>query len=75
MYKFLQCEQGDKTDVKIVIERVKNELNKQTEQLVKVIINDINLIKGTNCRVVSYQIHDECLHDDEKLFLKTIKKE
>ena len=35
VYKFLGCEQGDKTNTKRVIENSKNELKKRTEQLAK----------------------------------------
>ena len=52
IYKFLGCEQGDKIDVKRVMERVKKEFKRRTEQLVSLNLNDENLIKAINCRVI-----------------------
>ena len=46
IYKFLGCEQGDKIYVKRVMERVKKEVKRRTEQL------DGNLMKAINCRVI-----------------------
>ena len=52
VYKFLGCEQGDKIDVKRVMQRVKKEIAKRLEQLVGMNLNDENLAKAINCRVV-----------------------
>ena len=52
IYKFLGCEQGDKIDVKRVMERVKKEVKRRTEQLVSLNLNDENLMKAINCRVI-----------------------
>ena len=49
---FLGCQQGDKTDVKRVIERVNDGVQKRTEQLVKLKVNDTNMMKAINCRMV-----------------------
>ena len=50
--KFLGCEQSDDIDVKKVLERVKKETKKRTEHLVKLYLNDKNLMKAINCRVI-----------------------
>ena len=52
VYKFLGCEQGDKIDVRRVMQRVKKEIAKRLEQLMGVNLNDENLVKAINCRVV-----------------------
>ena len=52
VYKFLGCEQGNKIDVKKVMQRVKKEIAKRLEQLVEVNLNDENLVKAINSRVV-----------------------
>ena len=52
VYTFLGCEQGDKIDVRRVMQRVKNEIAKRLEQLMGVNLNDENLGKAINCRVV-----------------------
>ena len=52
VYKFLGCEQSNDIDVKKVQERVKKEIKKRTEHLVKLHLNDKNLIKAINCRVI-----------------------
>ena len=52
VYKFLGCEQRDDSDVKKVLERVKKEIKKCTEHLVKLHLNDKNLMKAINCRVI-----------------------
>ena len=51
VYKFLGCEQSD-IDVKKVLERVKKEIKKRKEHLVKLHLNDKNLMKEINCRVI-----------------------
>ena len=50
--KFLGCEESDDIDVKKVLERVKKEIKKRTEHLVKLHLNDKNLMKAINCRVI-----------------------
>ena len=50
--KFLGCEESDDIDVKKVMERVKKEIKKRTEHLVKLHLNDKNLMKAINCRVI-----------------------
>ena len=52
IYKFLGCEQSDDTDAKKVLERVKKEIKKRTEHLVKLHLNDKNLMKAINCSVI-----------------------
>ena len=52
IYKFLGCEQADKIDVKRVIERVKKEIRKRLDHLVGLNLNDQNLMKAINCRVI-----------------------
>ena len=52
VYKFLGCEPSKDIDVKKVLERVKKEITKRTEHLVKLHLNDNNLMKGINCRVI-----------------------
>ena len=54
---FLRCKHGDKIDVKRVIESVKNEVQKRSKQLAKLKINDTNLMKAINCRVVPAMGH------------------
>ena len=50
VYKFLGCEQGNKIDVKKVMQRVKKEIAKRLEQLIEVHLNDENLVKAINSR-------------------------
>ena len=52
IYKFLGCEQGDKIDVKRVMERVKKEIRKRLDHLTELNLNDQNLMKAINCRVI-----------------------
>ena len=52
VYKFLGCEQSDDIDVKKVLERVKKEIKKREEHLVKLHLNDKNLIKAIDCKVI-----------------------
>ena len=52
VYKFLGCEQGNKIDVKKVMQRVKKAIAKRLEQLIEVNLNDENLVKAINSRVV-----------------------
>ena len=52
VYKFLGCEQGDKIDVKRVMERIKKEVRKRTKELVERNLNDKHLMQAINTRVV-----------------------
>ena len=52
VYKFLRCEQGEKSDVKKMMERVKKEIKITLEQIMKTRMNDENLVKTINCRVI-----------------------
>ena len=52
IYNFLGCEQSDDIDVKKVLKKVKKEIKKRTEHLVKLYLNDKNLMKAINCRVI-----------------------
>ena len=52
IYKFLGCEQGDKIDVKRVMERVKKEIRKRLDHLTELNLNNPNLMKAINCRVL-----------------------
>ena len=51
-YKFFGCEQADKINVKRVIERVKNEIMRRLNYLMSLHLNDQNLMKAINCRVI-----------------------
>ena len=50
-YKFLECEQADKIDLKRVMERVKKEIRKRLDSLTGLNLNDKNLMKAINCQV------------------------
>ena len=50
--KFLECEQVDKINVKRVMERVKNEIMRRLDHLMSLHLNDQNLMKAINCRVI-----------------------
>ena len=52
IYKFLGCEQADKIDVKRVMERVKKEIGKRLDHLTGLNLNNKNLTKAINCRVI-----------------------
>ena len=52
IYTFLGCKQADKIDVKRVMERVKKELRKRLDHLTRLKLNDQNLTKAFNCRVI-----------------------
>ena len=52
IYKFLGCEKADKIDVKRVMERVKKEIRKRLDHLVGLNLNNQNLMKAINCRVI-----------------------
>ena len=52
IYKFLGCEQADKIDVKRVMERVKTEIRKRLDHLVSLNLNDQNLVRAINSRVI-----------------------
>ena len=50
--KFLGCELADKIDVKRVMERVKKEIRRRLDHLTGLNLNDKNLMKAINCRVI-----------------------
>ena len=52
IYKFLGCEQADKIDVKKIMERVKKEIRRRLDHLTGLNLNDRNLRKAINCRVI-----------------------
>ena len=52
VYKFLGCQQGEKLMLKKVMERVKKEIKIRSEQIMETSLNDENLIKAINCRVI-----------------------
>ena len=52
IYKFLGCKQADKIDVKRVMERVKKEIRRRLDHLTGLNLNDKNLMKAINCRVI-----------------------
>ena len=52
IYKFLGYEQADKIDVKRVMERVKKEIRKRLDHLTGLNLNDKNLMKAINCRII-----------------------
>ena len=51
-YRFLGCEQANKINVKRVMERVKNEIMTRLDHLMGLHLNDQNLMKVINCRVI-----------------------
>ena len=52
IYKFLRCEQGDKIDVKQVMQRVKKDIRKRLDHLAGHNLNNENLTKAINSRVI-----------------------
>ena len=52
IYKFLDVEQADGIKTKNVFERVKNEVKKRTKMLVETELNDANLIRAINEKVI-----------------------
>ena len=52
IYMFLGCEQANKIDVKRVMERVKKEIRKRLDHLTSLNLNDQNLMKAINSRVI-----------------------
>ena len=52
IYKILGCKQADKIDVKRVMERVKKEIRRRLDHLTGLNLNDKNLMKAINCRVI-----------------------
>ena len=52
IYTFLGCEQANKIDVKRVMERVKKEIRKRLDHLTRLNLNDQNLMKAINSRVI-----------------------
>ena len=51
IYKFLGCTKADKIDLKRVMERVEKEI-RRLDHLMGLILNDKNLMKASNCRVI-----------------------
>ena len=51
IYKFLGCKQADRIDVKRVMKRVKKEI-RRLDHLTGLNLNDKNLMKAINCRVI-----------------------
>ena len=52
IYKFLGIEQADGIKTKAVYERVKDEVTKRVKMLTKTELNDANLIKAINMKVI-----------------------
>ena len=52
VYKFLGYEQEEKIDVKKVMERLRKQIKIRLEQIMKTSLNDENLVKSINCRVI-----------------------
>ena len=52
IYKFLGIEQADGIKTKRVFERVKNEVKKRVKLLVNTQLNDVNLIRAINTKVI-----------------------
>ena len=52
IYMFLGCEQANKIDVKQVMERVRKEIRKRLDHLTSLNLNDQNLMKAINSRVI-----------------------
>lgn len=53
IYKCLGCEQANKTEVEKITEIVKKEVLSRRDQLVRIYLHEINLIKAINYRTVS----------------------
>ena len=53
IYKFLECEQTHKIDVKRVMERIKKEIRRRLDYLTGLNLNHKKLMKAINCRVIS----------------------
>ena len=52
IYKFLRIEQPDGIETKAVYERMKEEVTKRVKMLTKTELNDVNLIKAINMKVI-----------------------
>ena len=52
IYKFVGFEQANKIDAKRVMERVKTKIRKMLDHLTELNLNDQNLMKAINCRVI-----------------------
>ena len=52
MYKFLGIEQADGIQMKTVFKRVKEEVSKRVKMIANTKLNDANLIKAKNLKVI-----------------------
>ena len=52
IYKFLGIEQGDRIKTKKVFERVKGEVNKRVKIMTNTELNDVNLVRPINTKVI-----------------------
>ena len=52
IYKFLGIEQADGIKTKRVYERVKHEVTKRVRMLINTELNDINLVRAINAKVI-----------------------
>ena len=82
IYKFLGCVKADKIDVKRVMERVKKEIQIRL-LLISLNLNDQNLMKAINCRVipVSGYVMNVCnpgkgeLDEVDKIVISVLRRE
>ena len=56
IYKFLGIEQADGIKTKRVYERVKHEVTKTVRMLINTELNDINLVRAINAKVIQWQL-------------------
>ena len=57
IYKFLRIEQADDIRTKTLFERVKEEVSKWVKMLAKTELNDVNLAKVTNMKVIPVEAY------------------
>ena len=57
IYKFLRIEQADDIQTKTLFERVKEEVSKWVKMLAKTELNDVNLAKVTNMKVIPVEAY------------------
>ena len=57
IYKFLVCEQADKTDGKRALERVKKEIRKRLDCITGLSLNGQNLMKAISCQVIPVAVY------------------
>ena len=62
IYKLLVCEQADKIDGKRILERVKKEIRKRLDYIMRLNLNGQNLMKTINCQAIpiAVQVMNVC---------------